>query len=92
MQTATDEWNIQGICVCNYNDCVTSNYLNYLHRLWQSKQINRIAFDDQFAVTDAACVCVCPTETGSISTVVFPILSPGCSWFPLRNKNLPIKM
>lgn len=56
MRTVTDEWKIQEICVGHYNDCVTSQYLNYLHRLGQSKQINRVAFDDQSAVTDAACV------------------------------------
>lgn len=33
----------------------------------------------------------CLTEKGRISTVVFSILSPGCSWFPLRNRNLSIE-
>lgn len=48
MYIVKDEWNIQEIHVCNYNGCV--------HRLWWSMQINHIAFDDQYAVTDAVFV------------------------------------
>lgn len=75
--------------VNNYNDRVSHIWIIRITSGRASKSITLLLVINM--LWQILRVCLLPTETGSISTVVFPILSPGCSWFPLRNKNLPIK-